>query len=60
VDRLVVEVVRSVELELQRQPAHMVYEMLDVSLSRRLPGTDVDQEMLKGAAARIAVGIPAL
>lgn len=59
-DGFVVGVVRSVEREMQRQPAHMVYEMLTLVLSRRLPGVAVDDEVLRDAAARIAVGVSAL
>jgi hypothetical protein len=56
----VIEVIRSVEREMQRQPAHMVYELLSLSLARRLPGVAVDDEAIRDAAARIAVGVPAL
>ena len=59
-DRFVVDVVRSVEHEMQGQRAPMVYEVLTIWLSRRLPGVAVDDEMLRDAAARIAVGLPAV
>jgi hypothetical protein len=54
----VLEVLRHVGHEMQRQPAHMVYEMMQVQLARRLPGIPVDDETLRDAAARIAVGLP--
>ena len=59
-ERFVVDVIRSVEGEMQRQPAPMVYEVLSLSLARRLPGVAVDDEAIRDAAARISVGVPAL
>ena len=56
----VVEVIRSVEREMQRQRAPMVYELLRLNLARRLPGVAVDDEALRDAAARISVGVPAV
>jgi hypothetical protein len=58
VDEFVVEVIRQVDREMSRQPAHMVYELINARLGRRLPGISIDQEMLRNAAARIAIGIP--
>jgi hypothetical protein len=57
-NEFVLEVVRHVDLEMRRKPAHMVYEMLQVQLARRLPGVSVDDESLRDTAARIAVGLP--
>lgn len=57
-DEFAVEVMRSVGEEMQRQPAHMVYEVLTLSMARRLPGITVDQELMRDAAARIAIGLP--
>lgn len=54
----VLEVIQSVERDSQGQPAPMVYELLLLSLARRLPGVEVDKEALRDAAARIAVGVP--
>jgi hypothetical protein len=54
----VLEVLRRVDLEMRRKPAHMVYEMLQVQLARSVPGVTVDDESLRDAAARIAVGLP--
>jgi hypothetical protein len=54
----VLEVLRHVDLEMRRKPAHMVYEMLQIQLARRLPGVAVDDEVLRDAAAPIAVGLP--
>jgi hypothetical protein len=51
------EVVRSVDEEMRGQPAHMVYEMLIATLHRRLPGLDIDQEAMRGIAARISFGL---
>jgi hypothetical protein len=58
VDEFVAGVIRSVDAEMRHQPASMVYEILRVSVARRLPGIDVDQERLRDAAARIAAGVP--
>jgi hypothetical protein len=57
-DEFVLEVIRRVDLEMRRQPAHMVYELINVHLAGRLPGIGVDQEAIRTAAARIAVGLP--
>ena len=57
-DELVVEVIHQVDLEMRRQPAHMVYELITVRLAGRLPGIGVDQETIRDVAARIAIGIP--
>jgi hypothetical protein len=35
----------------------MVYEILEATLQRRLPGIDVDEESVRDAAARISVGM---
>jgi hypothetical protein len=43
---------------MQGQPAHMVYEVLTLRLARRLPGVEVDDEVLRDSAARIAIGLP--
>jgi hypothetical protein len=59
VDEFTEEVVRSVEGEMQHQPASMVYEILRMGVERRLPGIEVDHERLRHAAARIAAGVPA-
>ncbi len=58
VDEFVQGVIRSVDAEMRRQPASMVYEILRESVQRRLPGIEVEQEPLREAAARIAVGVP--
>jgi hypothetical protein len=58
VDEFVKEVIRSVDSEMSRQPASMVYEIIRESVERRLPGIEVDQEPLREAAARIAAGVP--
>jgi len=58
VDACVLEVIRQVDGEMRHKPAHMVYELINVHLSRRLPGIDVEQEALRDAAARIAIGLP--
>jgi hypothetical protein len=57
VDQLVTGVLDSVELEMRGQPASMVLEILKETLARRLPGIYVDDELLRTAAARIAVGL---
>ena len=58
VDQFVLEVIRHVDGEMRRKPAHMVYELINVLLARRLPGIDVDQEAIRNVAARIAIGLP--
>ena len=58
VDACVLEVIRQVGGEMQHKPAHMVYELITLHVSRRLPGIEVDQEALRDAAARIAIGLP--
>ncbi len=60
VDRFAVQVIRSVEHEMRGKPASMVYEVLTIHMSRRLPGIVVDDETLRDAAARIAIGLPPL
>jgi hypothetical protein len=57
-DEFVVEVIRQVDDEMRRQPAHMVYELINLRLARRLPGIEVDDEAVRDAAARIAAGVP--
>jgi hypothetical protein len=57
-DAYVVDVIRTVDLDMRRKPAHMVYEMIDAHLSRRPPGVVVDREVVRAAAARISVGMP--
>jgi hypothetical protein len=66
----VVEVVRSVERDLQGKPATMVYEILNLRLTlyeilklrltRGLPPVTADDDLLRDAAARIAAGVHAL
>lgn len=51
-------VIRWVDADMRRQPASMVYEIIRVSVERRLPGIEVDQEPLREAAARISAGVP--
>jgi hypothetical protein len=58
IDALVESVLSSVDLEMRGQPASMVYEILDATLQRRLPGIPVDEERLRDVAARISVGVP--
>ena len=58
IDALVGGVLSTVDAEMRGQPAIMVYEILDATLQRRLPGIPVDEERLRDAAARIAVGAP--
>jgi hypothetical protein len=58
IDALVDGVLSAVDSEMRRQPASMVYEILDATLQRRLPGIPVDEERLRDAAARISVGVP--
>ena len=50
--------VRSVDADMRRQPASMVYELLRMHVDRRLPGIEVDQGFLRDAAAKIAAGYP--
>ncbi|MGA8245595.1 MAG: hypothetical protein WB797_01705 [Nocardioides sp.] len=57
-DELVVEVIQRVDLEMRRQPAHMVYELINLHLAGRLPGIGVDQEAIRDVAAKIAIGLP--
>ena len=52
------EVIRAVGKEMQGKPAHMVYEILTLSMARRLPGIAIDQELMRDAAAKIAIGLP--
>jgi hypothetical protein len=56
VDELVGGVLLAVDSEMRGQPAPMVYEILDATLQRRLPGIEVDEEVKRDAAARISVG----
>ena len=56
VDDLVGGVFASVDREMRGQPAPMVYEILDATLRRRLPGIEVDEEVVRDTAARISVG----
>lgn len=58
VEEFVEGVIHSVGVEMWRQPASMVYEILRESVERRLPGIEVDQEQLREAAARIGAGVP--
>jgi hypothetical protein len=58
VNEFVAGVIRSVDADMRRQPASMVYEIIRVSVERRLPGIEVDQEPLREAAARISAGVP--
>ena len=58
VDDLIGGVFASVEREMRGLPAPMVYEILDATLRRRLPGIEVDEEVVRDAAARISVGAP--
>ena len=57
VDKIVTEVLLQIDREERGQPAHMVYELLTLHLARRLPGIDVDDEAMRNAAARIAIGL---
>jgi hypothetical protein len=57
VDELVGGVFMAVDTEMRGQPAPMVYEILEATLQRRLPGIDVDEESVRDAAARISVGM---
>ena len=59
VDHIVDRIVSTVSGEMRYQPASMVYELLTTHLARRQPGVPVDDEALRLAAARIAVGLPA-
>lgn len=56
VSDLVTSVIRSVDMEMRGKPASMVYEVLDLTLARRLPGIPVDAESMRQYAAEIAVG----
>ena len=56
IDALVQGVLGSINAEMRGLPAPMVYEILDATLQRRLPGIPVDEEKLRDAAARISVG----
>jgi len=56
IDSLVSGVFEAVDREMRGQPAPMVYEILDATLRRRLPGVHVDDETKRDAAARISVG----
>jgi hypothetical protein len=58
VGQFVQQVIRSVDADMRRQPASMVYELLRIHVARRLPGIEVDQELLRDAAAKIAAGYP--
>jgi hypothetical protein len=58
IDALVEGVLSTVDAEMRGQPASMVYEILEATLQRRLPGIPVDEERLRDAAARISVGVP--
>jgi hypothetical protein len=60
VDVVVVDVIRQVESDMQRQPAHMVYEVITTSLRGRLPGVPIDESVVRDAAARIYAGVPAI
>ena len=57
IDSLVDGVMATVDAEMRGQPASMVYEILDATLQRRLPGIPVDEERLRDVAARISVGV---
>jgi hypothetical protein len=50
-------VVSTVAADMGRHQASLVYEVLRETLARRLPGIPVDQDHLRLAAARIAVGL---
>ena len=56
IDELVGGVFLAVDSEMRGQPAPMVYEILEATLERRLPGILVDEESQRVAAARISVG----
>ena len=56
IDELVDGVFLAVDSEMRGQPAPMVYEILEATLQRRLPGILVDEETKRDAAARISVG----
>jgi hypothetical protein len=58
IDQLVVDMIRGVDAEMRHQPASMIYELMTLEARRRLPGIAVDEERLRDAAARIAVGLP--
>ena len=55
-DDVVTEDVLQVDREMRGKPAHMVYELLSVHLTKRLPGVPVDENAMRDAAARIAFG----
>ncbi|HEX4470608.1 MAG TPA: hypothetical protein VH085_01465 [Nocardioides sp.] len=57
VDDLVSGVMASVHDDMRGKPASMVLEILTETLARRLPGISFDEEALRLAAARIAVGL---
>ena len=59
-DVVVVDVIRHVESDMQRQPASMVYEMITASLQGRVPGVRFNDAVLRDASARIFVGVPAI
>ena len=58
IDQLVVDMIRGIDAEMRHQPASMIYELMTLEAGRRLPGIAVDEERLRDAAARIAVGLP--
>ena len=60
IDALVGGVFAAVASDMRGQPASMVYEILDATLKRQLPGVHVDEEAKRDAAARIAIGLPVL
>lgn len=57
-DEVVLDVIRGVDHEMRRQPAHMVLEMIDAQLNHLYPSVMVDPEALREAAANISVGMP--
>jgi hypothetical protein len=59
-DGHVVEVVRSVERDMQGQQASIVYEILNMCRTRGQPSVVVNDELLGDAAARTAVGVRGL
>jgi hypothetical protein len=59
-DVVVVDVIRQVESDMHRQPAHMVYETITTTLHGRLPGVPFNDAVVQDAAARISAGVPAL
>lgn len=58
VDELVGGVVASVAADMRGQQASLVYQVLEETMARRLPGIAVDREHLRLAAAQIAIGLP--